>query len=57
VVRVLLLNQCFHPDHVSSSQHLTDLAEGLVAAGHSVTAVAASRGYDDPTRRFPVRET
>ena len=57
MVRVLLLNQCFHPDHVSSSQHLTDLAEGLVAAGHSVTAVAASRGYDDPTRRFPVRET
>ena len=56
-MRVLLLNQCFYPDHVSSSQHLTDLAEGLAAAGHSVTAVAASRGYDDPTRRFPVRET
>ena len=56
-MRILLLNQCFHPDHVSSAQHLTDLAAGLVAAGHEVTAVAASRGYDNPDRRYPVDET
>lgn len=56
-LRVLLLNQCFHPDHVSSAQHLTDLAQGLAQAGHEVVAVAASRGYDNPERRFPVRET
>lgn len=54
---MLLLNQCFYPDHVSSSQHLTDLAEGLAEAGHEVVAVASSRGYDNPERRFPVRET
>ncbi len=53
---MLLLNQCFHPDSVSSAQHLTDLALGLVAAGHEVVAVCSSRGYDDPTRRFPVQE-
>src|SRR3569623_1902368 len=56
-MRILLLNQCFHPDHVSSAQQLTDLAAGLVAAGHEVTAVAASRGYDNPDRRYPVDET
>ena len=56
-MRILLLNQCFHPDHVSTAQHLTDLALGLAQAGHEVTAVASSRGYDDPTKRFPVRET
>lgn len=56
-LRILLLNQCFHPDHVSTAQHLTDLALGLVKAGHQVTAVCSSRGYDDPTIRFPVRET
>lgn len=56
-MRVLLINQCFYPDHVATAQHLTDLALGLVEAGHEVTAVASSRGYDDPTRRFPVRET
>lgn len=56
-MRVLLLNQCFHPDHVATAQHLSDLALELVKSGHQVTAVASSRGYDDPTRRFPVHET
>lgn len=56
-MRILLLNQCFYPDHVSSSQHLTDLALGLVEAGHEVTAVSSSRGYDNPELRYPVRET
>lgn len=56
-MKVLLLNQCFHPDHVSTAQHLTDLALALRAEGHEVTVVAASRGYDDPGHRFPVRET
>lgn len=55
-LRVLLLNQCFHPDHVSTAQHLTDLALGLVEAGHEVVAVASSRGYDNPERRFPSHE-
>ena len=56
-MRILLLNQCFHPDHVSTAQHLTDLALGLRNSGHHVTAVSSSRGYDDPSKRFPVRET
>src|SRR4051794_12603337 len=55
-LRILLLNQCFYPDHVSTAQHLTDLALGLVEAGHEVTVVAASRGYDNPDLRYPVRE-
>lgn len=56
-MKILLLNQCFHPDHVATAQHLTDLALQLVASGHEVTAVASSRGYDDPTKHYPVRET
>jgi glycosyltransferase involved in cell wall biosynthesis len=55
-MRVLLLNQCFYPDHVSTSQHLTDLAVGLAEAGHEVIAVASSRGYDNPEQRYPTRE-
>ena len=42
-MRVLLLNQCFHPDHVATAQHLTDLARALQAAGHEGTEMAASR--------------
>lgn len=55
-MRILLLNQCFYPDHVSTAQHLTDLALGLVEAGHEVTVVASSRGYDNPELRFPAQE-
>jgi colanic acid biosynthesis glycosyl transferase WcaI len=55
-VKVLLLNQCFHPDVVSTAQHLTDLAIALVERGHQVTVLASQRGYDDPTKRFAARE-
>jgi len=56
-MKVLLLNQCFWPDVVSTAQHLTDLAVELAAEGHEVTVVTGDRGYDDPSRRFPRRET
>ncbi len=55
-MRVLLLNQCFHPDVVSTAQHLTDLAAGLSERGHDVTVLCGRRGYDDPSVRFPARE-
>jgi colanic acid biosynthesis glycosyl transferase WcaI len=55
-MKVLLLNQCFYPDVVSTAQHLTDLALELVNKGHEVTVVASSRGYDDPERQFAKRE-
>jgi len=56
IMKVLLLNQCFYPDVVSTAQHLTDLAIELARAGHDVTVVASSRGYDDPGKRFPTHE-
>ena len=55
-MNILLLNQCFYPDVVSTAQHLTDLATALAARGHEVTVIASDRGYDDPTRRFKRRE-
>lgn len=51
-LKILLLNQCFYPDVVSTAQHLTDLATALTARGHDVTVIASDRGYDDPTKRF-----
>ena len=56
-MRVLLLNQCFYPDVVSTAQHLTDLAKGLSESGHEVTVIASDRGYDDPSARFPRHES
>jgi len=55
-LRILLLNQCFYPDVVSTAQHLTDLATTLAAPGHEVTVIASDRGYDDPSTRFERRE-
>jgi colanic acid biosynthesis glycosyl transferase WcaI len=55
-LKILLLNQCFYPDVVSTAQHLTDLATALTARGHQVTVIASDRGYDDPNKRFKRRE-
>jgi colanic acid biosynthesis glycosyl transferase WcaI len=55
-MNVLLLNQCFYPDVVSTAQHLTDLAVELANNGHHVTVIAGDRGYDNSANRFPRRE-
>jgi len=55
-LKILLLNQCFYPDVVSTAQHLTDLATALSSRGHEVTVVTSDRGYDDPATRFKQRE-
>jgi hypothetical protein len=55
-MKILLVNQCFHPDVVSSAQHLTDLALELAEAGHEVTVLAGRRGYDSPNLRFSKKE-
>ena len=56
-MRVLLLNQAFHPDVVSTAQHTTDLALALVERGHEVTVIASTRAYDSPSTRYPLQET
>ena len=55
-MNILFLNQAFYPDVVSTAQHASDLALGLTQAGHKVTVVCSSRGYDDPRVRFSKRE-
>src|SRR5436190_24106978 len=55
-MRILLVNQCFYPDVVSTAQHLTDFAVELSNRGHDVTVISSTRGYDDPDNRFAKRE-
>jgi len=55
-LKFLLLNQTFYPDHVSTAQHLSDLALRLVERGHEVTVLSSRRAYDNPQKRFPRRE-
>jgi glycosyltransferase involved in cell wall biosynthesis len=56
-MNILILNQAFYPDVVSTAQHAGDLAIGLTRAGHNVTVICNSKGYDDPSLRFPSQET
>ena len=56
-MKILLLNQAFYPDVVSTAQHLGELAEALAEKGHEVTVVSGRRAYDDPDKLFPARET
>jgi len=56
-MKILLLNQTFYPDVVSSGQHLTDLALQLAGRGHEVTVVTGRRAYDNPEKIFAKTET
>ena len=55
-MKVLLLNQCFWPDVVATSQQLSMLARRLSERGHAVTVITSRRGYENQTAVFPKRE-
>lgn len=55
-MRILLLNQAFHPDVVSTAQMAKDLADHLALRGHIVTAVASRSIYGQQGAVLPKRE-
>ena len=55
-MKFVFLNQSFHPDVVSSAQHLADLAAALAGRGHQVSVVAGRRAYDAPRTLFRKKE-
>lgn len=57
MARFLFLNQHYAPDVASTGQHLTDLAEELVVAGHEVDVVASRAAYEGGRLDAPRRET
>ncbi len=52
----VFLSQVYLPDPAAVGQHLADAAEELVRRGHRVIVYTASRGYDDPSKKYPRRE-
>jgi glycosyltransferase involved in cell wall biosynthesis len=56
-MRILILNEYFHPDVASTAQHCADLARALVREGHEVTVVTGQRGYEVRDRLLPRNET
>ncbi len=55
-MKILLLNQAFYPDVVSTAQHLSELAVALAERGHTVTVVTGRRAYDAPEQTFAAHE-
>lgn len=53
----LFLSQVYVPDPAAVGQQMADAAEELVRRGHRVIVYTADRGYDDPSVRYPRRET
>lgn len=55
-LRILILSQVYVPDPASVGQHMHDFAAAMAARGHDVRVFCSSRGYDDPTQRYPRSE-
>src|SRR5262249_17042140 len=45
------------PDPASVGQHIADAAAEMARRGFRVIVYASARGYDDPGKRYPSRET
>jgi glycosyltransferase involved in cell wall biosynthesis len=54
--RLLILSQVYVPDPASVGQHLHDFAANMARRGYDVRVYCSSRGYDDPSKRYPKRE-
>lgn len=54
--RILLVNQYYWPDHASTAQHLTDLAESLASHGYECHVLASQGRYKPGEPRPPAYE-
>src|SRR5690349_4810803 len=55
--RFVIFTQVFVPDPASVGQHIADVAFEMARRGYKVRVYTANRGYDDPTVKYPKRET
>lgn len=56
-MKILLLNQTFYPDRVSTAQYVLDIALFLRDQGAQVSVVTDRRGYEVRETKFAARET
>ena len=53
----LIISQVYPPDPASVGQHVQDAAAEMVRRGYRVIVYCSARGYDDPSKKYPSRET
>ncbi|MEO1008907.1 MAG: glycosyltransferase family 4 protein [Planctomycetota bacterium] len=54
---LVVISLVYVPDPASVGQHMHDAAAEMVRRGWRVVVLAAARGYEDATVRYPARET
>jgi colanic acid biosynthesis glycosyl transferase WcaI len=54
---LLVISQVYPPDGAAVGRPLADVAEEMARRGWRVLVVTAANGYEDPTVRYPSRET
>ena len=54
---LLVISQVYPPDGAAVGRPLADVAEEMARRGWRVLVVTAAHGYEDPTVRYPGRET
>ena len=54
---IFIISQVYVPDPAATGQHLADVAEELVRRGNRVIVDPSSRGYDEPSVKYLLRET
>jgi glycosyltransferase involved in cell wall biosynthesis len=54
---LLIMTQVYVPDPAAVGQHIADAAEHMARRGWRVIVYTSDRGYDDPSVRFPRRES
>jgi len=54
---LLIFSQTFVPDPASVGQHMTDVAAEMARRGYRVRVYTSAVGYEDPSVRYPRRET
>ena len=55
--RILIVGHTFPPDPASVGQHVADVARELARRGYEVLVITSASGYEDPSIRYPLRET
>lgn len=53
---ILVLSQVYVPDPASVGQHMADAAAAMAGRGYRVVVLTSSRGYDNPSVRYPLHE-
>lgn len=54
---LLVISQVYPPDPTSVGQHMHDAAKEMARRGYRVLVLTANAGYNDPSVKFPIRET